>query len=127
MSKSQIDPEIAAKIDAIDLTNCRTRLMDPKLGEGWSAEKADKEIAKYRNFLKLVSTGMACCPTMDVDMVWHTHILDTESYAADCQRAFGRFIHHRPYLEDTENRKNWEKTNAAYKDTFGERYSKDTK
>lgn len=125
MSQAKIDPKVAALVDAIDLTNCRARLMDPKLGEGWSAEKADKEIAKYRNFLKLVSTGMACCPTLDVDQVWHTHILDTISYTEDCQRCFGRYIHHRPYLTDAENQKNWKNTNVAYKDTFGERYGKD--
>jgi hypothetical protein len=123
--QKQIDPAIAAKIDAINLTNCRTRLMDAKLGKGWSAEKADAEIAKYRKFLKLVSTGMSVVPTKDVDEVWHTHILDTEEYAKDCQRCFGYFVHHRPYMADADLQRNWRETNAAYEGTFGERYSKD--
>jgi hypothetical protein len=121
----QIDPIIAAKIDAIDLTNCRNRLMDPKLGKGWSAEKADTEILKYRRFLKLASTGMSVVPTKNVDEVWHTHILDTEVYAKDCQTCFGYFLHHHPYMEDSKLQENWKTTNQAYEGTFGARYSKD--
>ena len=35
------------------------------------------------------------------------HILDTRKYAADCEAAFGHFVHHFPYLglrgeEDTK-------------------------
>lgn len=123
MSMQTVNPEIAKKIDAIDLTNCRNRLMDPKLGKGWSAAMADEQIKKYRNFLKLISTGMTCVPTKDVDEVWHTHILDTESYAQDCQRCFGKFIHHRPYMKDEDLKKAWSETKESYKGTFGETYS----
>ena len=28
--------------------------------------------------------------------MWHAHIIDTEKYAADCQSAFGYFVHHIP-------------------------------
>lgn len=125
MSARPINPEIAAKIDAIDLTNCTNRLMDPKLGKGWSKDKAAEQVGKYRNFLKMISTGMTCVPTKDVDEVWHTHILDTEEYTKDCQRCFGYYVHHRPYLADDTLQRSWKETNAAYEGTFGKQYSKD--
>ena len=124
MSARSIDPVIARKIDSIDFTLAKQRLMDPKLGYGWSATKADNEIAKYRNFLKLASSGMSVVPTKDCDLVWHTCILDTETYARTCQEVFGYFLHHRPYMEDKQLKKNWENTNKAYESTFGETYSK---
>jgi hypothetical protein len=124
-AQKQIDPGVVAKIDSINLTNCKKRLMDPKLGKGWSDTKADFEIGKYRDFLKLVSTGMSVVPTKDVDEVWHNHILDTEEYAKDCQRCFGYFVHHHPYMKDDDLQRSWKETNAVYENTFGKQYSKD--
>lgn len=120
----QINPEISQKIDLIDLTNARKRLMDPKLGKGWSAEKTDTIIKKYRNFLRLLTVpGVIAVPTKEVDEVWHTHILDTRSYANDCQRVFGRFIHHMPYMETSALDTSWKDTCKNYKKMFGEDYS----
>ncbi len=34
----------------------------------------------------------------DLDQFWHQHILDTPKYAADCNRLFGRMIHHNPHV-----------------------------
>ena len=33
-------------------------------------------------------------PTIDIDLFWHQHILDTRAYAKDCQKVFGQFLHH---------------------------------
>lgn len=38
----------------------------------------------------------ASIPSLTVDEIWHLHILDTRSYARDCSRWFGSFIHHQP-------------------------------
>lgn len=38
-------------------------------------------------------------PSKAVDTLWHAFILDTRSYAAFCQRAFGKMLHHRPALD----------------------------
>ena len=35
-------------------------------------------------------------PSKAVDALWHGFILDTRSYAAFCQRAFGKMLHHQP-------------------------------
>jgi hypothetical protein len=40
----------------------------------------------------------ALSPTRAIDEVWHRHILDTRTYAADCDRLFGAYFHHDPYF-----------------------------
>jgi hypothetical protein len=55
-----------------------------------------RSIADYLEFLYLVDRhpDLRLVPTVEVDQVWHHHILDTRKYAEDCQILFGRFIHH---------------------------------
>ncbi|MBN8885171.1 MAG: glycine-rich domain-containing protein-like [Rudaea sp.] len=68
--------------------------------ENWSIAKVDETEREYRAFLQLVRSfpnKSDIAPTRDVDRLWHHHILDTEKYAADCQRLFGVFLHHYPY------------------------------
>lgn len=33
-----------------------------------------------------------------MDEIWHRHILDTRTYANECDRLFGGFFHHDPYF-----------------------------
>ena len=66
-------------------------------------------------------------PALDIDKVWHQHILHTRDYARDCQRIFGAFLHHAPGTDDDEDtqesmRANFEKTQARYAELFGEAY-----
>lgn len=37
-------------------------------------------------------------PSEPLDDIWHAHILDTKKYAEDCDKIFGKFLHHFPYL-----------------------------
>lgn len=91
-------PELRAAIDAIDLSMPLMKSLDPKEGDGWTKERAEKAFADYRKFLFLVATGHHAVPTTDIDTAWHRHILDTRAYAADCFRTFGFFLHHFPYF-----------------------------
>ncbi len=52
----------------------------------------------YRAFLSLKATypELKLAPVTLVDELWHAHILDTRKYARDCERLFGKFIHHMP-------------------------------
>ncbi|MGP3963261.1 glycine-rich domain-containing protein [Nonomuraea sp. 3N208] len=38
----------------------------------------------------------ALTPSPEVDLGWHTFILDTHAYSQFCQRIAGRFLHHNP-------------------------------
>ncbi|WP_158308693.1 glycine-rich domain-containing protein [Bordetella avium] len=37
-------------------------------------------------------------PSMEIDEIWHHHILDTKSYFFDSEKIFGTYFHHDPYF-----------------------------
>src|SRR4029077_20001089 len=69
--------------------------------------------------------GETLAPCKPVDNFWHGHILDTHMYAEDCDRVFGRFLHHFPYFgmrgdEDAANlARAAETTQRLYREQFG--------
>jgi hypothetical protein len=99
-------------------------------GEGWSLEKANAVEKEYRRFLCLMKMYPEedTAPLVDVDTFWHYHILDTMKYAADCEQAFGYFLHHYPYVgmrgEDDEQFRldSGDRMRDLYEATFGEAY-----
>jgi hypothetical protein len=64
-----------------------------------------------------------------VDTFWHFHILDTVKYAADCERVFGYFLHHNPYIglrgggDEEVLRQYGERMRELYEATFDQPYS----
>ncbi len=58
----------------------------------------DAIISEYKRFLvlKLLRPDLILPPPPLIDEVWHTHILDTAKYLADCLRVAGYYIHHNP-------------------------------
>lgn len=99
------DPEIEASpipgpIAAIDLSMIKMKLMDEVEGHGWSSGYCDRIEEEYRRYLALTRLyrNKAIVPSKIVDAFWHAHILDTQAYGPDCQRAFGYFLHHFPYF-----------------------------
>ena len=59
-------------------------------------------------------------PSVPVDLAWHEFILCTRMYSDFCERLFGRFLHHQPGGEESENRANFRKTLASYRLCYGE-------
>jgi hypothetical protein len=49
---------------------------------------------KVHSFLDLMSTtpGSFLVPTLDIDLVWHTHQLMTFKYETDCREFVKRFV-----------------------------------
>lgn len=118
---------VMRKIAAIDLDRIKVKLMHKESGEGWTAARADAIEVEYRRFLCLLQLypQEAFAPLVDVDIFWHYHILDTRKYAADCQHAFGHFVHHNPHVglgEDDagDHLAFGERMHALYLATFGE-------
>lgn len=117
-------------IEALDLSPIKLKLMHEASGEGWSQAKADAMETEYRRFLylQLAFPREQIAPTKAVDTFWHYHILDTMKYAADCEQAFGYFLHHYPYigmLEGDEPGAEIEagnRTRELYEASFGEAY-----
>lgn len=88
----RIDPDIRAlDLEAIAFKAC--------VDEGWNIDDVDAAEKDYRIFLQAVrdNPGMSLAPTRRTDKFWHHHILDTTKYISDCDRLFGRYIHHFPY------------------------------
>jgi len=114
----------------LDLEPIKMKLMHVESGEGWSLEKANAVEKEYRRFLCLMKMypDEDTAPLVDVDTFWHYHILDTMKYAADCEQAFGYFLHHYPYVgmhgEDDEQFRldSGDRMRDLYEATFGEAY-----
>jgi len=95
---------------------------------GWSLERAEAARAEYLRFLKLLQMkpGFMLVPWAsaegqdDLDQFWHQHILDTAKYAADCNRLFGRMIHHNPHVVRGSGQETdaVQKTQRLYERTF---------
>jgi hypothetical protein len=85
-------PEAIAKLD---LTRVQAKLAET----GRSDAAIQELVSHYRSFLAqcLRPAGVVNRPSAEADLVWHQHILDTARYAQDCQRIFGRFLHHDPH------------------------------
>lgn len=117
-----------APIAALDLHPISTRLMHSEAGKGWSLEKTRSVEQEYRRFLYLMKMfpNEPTAPVVDVDTFWHYHILDTGKYAADCEQAFGYFLHHNPYIglrgdgDEEVLRRYGERMRVLYVDTYGD-------
>jgi hypothetical protein len=95
-----IDNELAEalqRVGELDFTMLKLKLVEEK---GWTAELCDEVEDLYRKFLALNMRypERKICPSGPIDEFWHAHILDTHAYVADCQRLFGRLLHHFPYF-----------------------------
>jgi hypothetical protein len=114
----------------LNLDPIKAKLMHVESGEGWSLAKANAVEKEYRRFLCLMKIypNEDTAPLVDVDTFWHYHILDTMKYAADCEQAFGYFLHHYPYVglrgEGDEQFRidSGERMRTLYETTFGEAY-----
>ena len=96
--------EAVVYINAMDFHLIQEKLVsgDRLLCRKWSEVEAEIAIQYYRNFLflnkKYLSDYPVLPPMLEVDEVWHQHILDTHQYEADCHRIFGYYFHHYPYF-----------------------------
>lgn len=71
----------------------------------WSLSAINEAVQQYKNFLLLkwkYGNSYELPPSVDIDEVWHTHILHTKHYAEFCEKVFGTFLHHTPSLERNE-------------------------
>lgn len=122
---------VAELVGSIDLTMVKQKLMDADEGQGWSSHYATHVEQRYRRYLCMIALKpeVQHVPGRDIDLFWHQHILDTRAYAQDCDRVFGEFIHHFPYLgmrgdDDAKNLLSaFDKTKAYYAELFNEDYT----
>jgi hypothetical protein len=125
------EPAIGERLrraDELDLEPIVYKLTHPDPGErALSLAEADQAVALYRCFLKLclLHPGTTIVPTRQLDHVWHTHMLDTAKYRADCAYVFGSFMDHFPYagLRGEADRRAWRddfaRTRRLFREHFG--------
>lgn len=112
--------------ESLDLNSVRDALMEK---QSWTRERADAARVEYVRFLTLLrmKPGFMLVPWPnaegqdDLDQFWHQHILDTAKYSADCNRLFGRMIHHNPHVVRGSDQETdaVDKTHRLYARTFG--------
>ncbi|KAI9158137.1 Glycine-rich domain-containing protein 2 [Paramyrothecium foliicola] len=79
---------------------------------------------RYRNFLTLLKIypGHIIVPTLDIDLVWHTHQCMSEGYAKAMKAIVGRFINHDDKIGKTSLATNYDACTAFYRVHFGVEY-----
>ena len=94
--------QAVAAIQALDLEPIRLRVTDAELGEGWSRAYAENIELAYRNYLTMLvkhpEDAEDIVVSKDVDEFWHAHILHTMKYTEDCEKVFGKYLHHNPHV-----------------------------
>jgi hypothetical protein len=115
------------RVDVLDLEPIVYKLTHPEPGETClTLARADADVALYRCFLKLcvLYPGTVIVPTRQLDHVWHTHMLDTAKYRADCDCVFGCFMDHFPYagLRGEDDRCDWRESFAQTRRLFREHF-----
>lgn len=70
-------------------------------------------------FLDLLDPSYVLTPSIRVDQVWHEFILFTRLYDAYCQTCYGRFLHHQPDDNTSNNQKQFELCIEKYHQRFG--------
>lgn len=127
-SKPCLNEAVKSYIYSLDLSLLKVKTMFEK---GWDEEKFDNIEKKYKNFLYLqwkYRKNMLLVPTIDIDEMWHGHILDTKSYREHTQFIYGEYLDHDPYgeVDDGENVDRlvnaFMATQKIYYQEFGEEY-----
>ncbi len=85
-------------------------------------------IQRYYRFMRLKSStppNILLIPTLDIEMIWQTHLLRPEIYKNDCLRLFGRVIDHSLILNiinQSFKEEAFFDTCQLYQKRFGEKY-----
>lgn len=89
-------------------------------------------VARYKGFLYLIkrneemSTGCFCVPTYDINLIWHSHRLNSLSYCEDLSAILGKMVGHNDcILDDSERAKlkdGFKQTKKFWNDVFGKPY-----
>ena len=85
----------------------------------WTLDFTNKAILEYKKFMYLVAKSeLMLSPSPIIDIVWHQHLIFTQSYAQFCH-ILGKFINHVP----STHKLNEEKRFAQAKKTTQQLYS----
>ncbi|EFI27606.1 hypothetical protein CC1G_14532 [Coprinopsis cinerea okayama7 len=81
------------------------------------------QVKVFSSYLLASNPGSFFVPTLDIDLVWHTHQLRSVDYAADCTTYVGRFIDHDDKVDGLKLSSSFDATCRAWKRRFGISYT----
>nr|CAG8599337.1 2597_t:CDS:2 [Entrophospora candida] len=86
-------------------------------------------IKKYECFMKLIGKNPYKCivPTLDIDLAWHTHMLNPKFYKKYTMEKTKRFINHDDSIEDQVIDKSFKETCKLWYKEFDELYTNTVK
>ena len=100
-----------------------------KFQEQWEQSPVLKQIIRrYYHFMQLkasLPSNILLIPTLDIEIIWQTHLLRPEMYRADCLRLFRRIIDHSLLISDVQEffkEQAFSDTCQLYEQRFGEQY-----
>ncbi len=84
-------------------------------------------ITRYYRFMQLKAShpNILLIPTLDIEIIWQTHLLRPEMYREDCMRLFHRIFDHSLLTNDIEQflkEQAFIDTCKLYEERFGEEY-----
>ena len=120
--------ELSVNIDktAVELISLLEKAS--KFQETWRQSLTIKQmLTRYYRFLQLKSSNptLLLIPTLDIEMIWQTHLLRPQMYQNDCMRLFHRVIDHSLIHNEVEQclkEQAFIDTCHLYKERFGEEY-----
>ena len=119
---------IEPSVEELDLERIAWKVSRDPYRPQMSENDISRAVHQYRRFLslKIRYPKVRLVPTEDIDLIWHTHILDTANYLSDCERLFGGFLHHYPNFgelggqEDQEMEEEFRGTSDLWMREYGE-------
>jgi hypothetical protein len=114
------------RVNNLDLGGVANKLM---FKYGWTAEKTQEAINRYKLFLyiKSVYPAAGLVPTKEIDDVWHEHIMiNLLKYNQDCNYLFGYILNHCSAIDSEQNKQMrqthqqaFNTTKALFEEFFG--------
>jgi hypothetical protein len=84
-----------------------------------------RALVRYEQFMELFRehSGTVLVPTLDIDIVWHTHQCSPKSYQSLCAKMAGRSINHDDSLGKTTLKDGFRETCRFYETRFKDEYN----
>ncbi|CAF1162744.1 unnamed protein product [Didymodactylos carnosus] len=83
--------------------------------------RAQDDYVKFLRLIRLKKPEI-CVPTLEIDLMWHTHMQCPHSYYRDTQRICGFFLNHNDNVPDSQLKSSLESTQKAWKQEYNEEY-----
>lgn len=84
-----------------------------------------RALIRYERFMQLFKEhpGTMLVPTLDIDLVWHTHQCSPKSYQSFSAKVAGRSINHDDSLDKTTRKDGFRETCMFYETRFNDEYN----